>query len=62
MNGRKVVPTCWIVEVQLPNGRWGPCYEAEVNSSKEWAEEDKKRLQRKYSGSKYRVAQYQRPR
>lgn len=48
---------CWIVELSTPRG-WEPCYESEVNSSKAWADENRKALQKRYSASKYRVAKY----
>ena len=47
----------WTVELSTPRG-WEPCYEAEVNCSKEWADENRKKLQAKYPSGKYRVAKY----
>lgn len=53
------VKKCWIVELKTPRG-WEPCWESEVNSAKEWADNNRKGLQAKYGDNcEYRIAQYQ---
>lgn len=51
------VKYCWIVETQTSRG-WKPCYQSEVNYSKEWADKNRQELQKRYGGSKYRVVKY----